>query len=300
MKKLILLLPLLFIQFATKAQLSKLTFAKKLTKQHTHIVGTEFHVVVPEDYKVVDGMAGITDGGASLLLFTKPPHNPDFSKVSTQDMRKEIEKQGVKVTEVTRLTNVKGQPMILTGQSKVGLVQILLNTPNNAWVILGTFTDEDEKEEIFNCLKTLYVDEGKKVDVNKARKFNIDLSGSNLKFRDFDGTNFQYISTSSSYRQSLVIAQLSTSALDGKTLKKACQEQALTKSAGKKIISEKAVKTKVGEGYLIVTKQGEILSYTLFTSNKQTLLMINARSNRSVSQTKKDFEKLLLEKISLK
>jgi hypothetical protein len=182
----------------------------------------------------------------------------------------------------------------------VGLVQILLNTPNNAWVILGTFTDEDEKEEIFNCLKTLYVDEGKKVDVNKARKFNIDLSGSNLKFRDFDGTNFQYISTSSSYRQSLVIAQLSTSALDGKTLKKACQEQALTKSAGKKIISEKAVKTKVGEGYLIVTKQGEILSYTLFTSNKQTLLMINARSNRSLSQTKKDFEKLLLEKISLK
>lgn len=301
MKKVILLLPLLLlIQFVTQAQLSKLTFAKKLTKEHTHIVGTEFHVVIPEDYEVVNGMAGITDGGASLLLFTKPPHNPDFSKVSTQDMRKEIEKQGVKVTEVTRLTNVKGQPMILTGQSKVGLVQILLNTPNNAWVILGTFTDEDEKEEIFNCLKTLYVDEGKKADVNKARKFNIDLSGSNLKFHDFDGTTFQYITTSSSYKQNLVIAQLPISTMEGQTLKKACQEQALKKSEGKKVISEKAVKTKVGEGYLIVTKEGQMLCYTLFTGNDQTLLMINARSNRSASQTKKDFERLLLEKISLK
>ena len=305
MKKTIILLSLLFAHLVAQAQLSELTFAQKLTEEHKQIKGTNFHLIMPEDYEMAGEFAGITDGAASLLMFMKVPKNPDFSEISTDDARKEMEKKGLKVTEITRLKNVKGQPLVMTGSGKkgsIGMLQIMMNIPGSAWLVIGVFTDEDEKEEILNCLKSLYIDAGKKIDLDKVRKFKIDLSGTDFKFDSYNGVFFQYISNGTKEAKLVRVVQMPWSTLDGKSFKKFCEEQVqrLTKEKDTEVIEKKAVKTKAGKGYCIITRKKGALTHTLYTGDGETLLMIYAKSDQPLRQSKKAFEKLLFKKISLK
>ncbi|OJJ15830.1 hypothetical protein BKI52_36540 [marine bacterium AO1-C] len=306
LKQLIFSLLITFACYAqAKAQLSTLKFADKLTKRHTKITGTRASIVLPSGFKKSREFAGITNKKSIQMIFIEITGQPYNRAQALENLRKEYKKQRSKIKKLVKLKNASYAPVVMQMKNSNGvkLIQVIMGDKQSMLSVTASYDSKKEKQQVLQCLRSLYFDGKAVASKDMGAKFKLDISNTQLKAMGSTGYTFYYQTkkfnkVDKAQRTQIIITQALASIYKGQSFQKLCEERAISKK--QKIISRKAVQTKIGKGYWIVTKSkidGGIICH-LTTGNARFVLIIKVGTFKPEKQAIAHFEDLLLKRLS--